>query len=101
MLDAPRMKKSATDSTGKTLDLFYHRLFDAFGPQGWWPGRTPLEIIVGAILTQNTNWRNVEKALARLDTVGALDWTVLRDMAISDLAELIRPAGYYNVKARR
>lgn len=95
------MKKPAAGSTGKTLDLFYHRLFEAFGPQGWWPGRTPLEIIVGAILTQNTNWKNVEKALARLDTAGALDWAVLRDMPMDELAELVRPAGYYNVKAKR
>ena len=101
MLDAPRMKKPAAGSTGKTLDLFYHRLFEAFGPQGWWPGRTPLEIIVGAILTQNTNWKNVEKALARLDTAGALDWAKLRDIPHGQLAELIRPAGYYNVKSKR
>lgn len=101
MLEAPRMSKPAAGSTGHTLDLFYHRLFDAFGPQGWWPGRTPLEIIVGAILTQNTNWKNVEKALARMDTAGSLDWAVLRELPISDLAELIRPAGYYNVKAGR
>jgi len=61
MLDAPRMNHPAAGSTGKTLDLFYHRLFDAFGPQGWWPGRTPLEVIVGAILTQNTNWSSLKK----------------------------------------
>ena len=101
MLDAPRMTDPAAQSTGQTLDLFYHRLFTAFGPQGWWPGRTPLEIIVGAILTQNTNWKNVEKAIARLDTAGGLDWTVMLDIPVVQLAELIRPAGYYNVKAKR
>jgi len=101
MWDAPRMKSPVPPKTGHVLELFYHRLFDAFGPQGWWPGRSPLEIVVGAILTQNTNWKNVEKAIVRLDTAGGLDWGVLRDIPLAELAELIRPAGYYNVKAKR
>lgn len=101
MLEAPRMTDPVRPPVGETLDLFYHRLIEAFGPQGWWPGRSPLEIIVGAILTQNTNWQNVEKAIARLDTAGALDWAVLRDLPAGQLAELIRPAGYYNVKSKR
>lgn len=79
----------------------YDALFAAYGPQGWWPGESPLEIVVGAILTQNTNWRNVERAIANLRAAHCLDWSRLRDLPVDGLAELIRPAGYYNVKARR
>lgn len=79
----------------------YDALFRAYGPQGWWPGRTRTEIVLGAILTQNTNWKNVEKAIARLEAARLLDWAALRDVPEAELAEHIRPAGYYNVKARR
>ena len=79
----------------------YDALFRAYGPQGWWPGHTRTEIVVGAILTQNTNWRNVEKAIARLKTEDLLDWTALRNVEQTQLAEYIRPAGYFNIKARR
>jgi endonuclease-3 related protein len=80
---------------------FYKVLHRAYGPQGWWPGDGPVEIIVGAILTQNTNWRNVERALGRLRRADKMDWIALRDVSHGRLADLIRPAGYYNVKARR
>lgn len=76
-------------------------MFSAYGPQHWWPAETPDEVIVGAILTQNTAWRNVERAIDSLKSAGALDWRVLRDMPFEPLAELIRPAGTFNVKARR
>ena len=79
----------------------YTILLKAFGPQHWWPGDTPLEVIVGAILTQNTNWTNVEKAIANLKAAGLLDAKRLKGVRIEKLAELIRPAGYFNVKARR
>jgi len=79
----------------------YKVLLKAFGPQHWWPGDTPLEVIVGAILTQNTNWTNVEKAIANLKAASLLDAKRLKDVRIEKLAELIRPAGYFNVKARR
>lgn len=79
----------------------YQLLYDAFGPQNWWPGDTPLEIIVGAILTQNTNWRNVEKAISNLKSSGRLDAEALHSMSVPQLAELVRPAGYYNIKAAR
>lgn len=86
-------------------DLFravYRRLYESFGPQGWWPGETPLEVIVGAILTQNTAWTNVEKAIAGLKEAGALaSLEALAGTGERRLARLIRPAGYYNVKARR
>lgn len=84
-----------------TLREFYDALFRAYGPQHWWPGRTRTEIAVGAILTQNTNWRNVEKAIDRLREAGCLEWDALRAIDAGSLAELIRPAGYYNIKSRR
>lgn len=83
------------------MQQFYDALHRAYGPQHWWPGDGPTEIVIGAILTQNTNWQNVEKAIAQLRAAGLIDWAALRDVAIERLAELIRPAGYYNVKARR
>ncbi len=86
-----------------TADLMsiYRVLFRAFGPQGWWPGETSFEIIVGAILTQNTNWRNVERAIANLRRAGLLAPARWRGLSRGRLAALIRPAGYYNVKAVR
>jgi endonuclease-3 related protein len=79
----------------------YHSLYASFGPQYWWPGETPFEIAVGAILTQNTNWGNVEKAMRNLKEKGLLNPPALHDIAHAQLAALIRPAGYFNVKAKR
>lgn len=87
--------------TAETLKAFYEAMFVAYGPQHWWPARTRDEVIVGAILTQNTAWRNVERAIANLEAAGALDWRRLHEMSLPQLAELIRPAGTFNVKARR
>jgi endonuclease-3 related protein len=71
------------------------------GHQHWWPGETPFEICIGAILTQNTAWTNVERAIANLKIVCMLEAKKLFTLLESKLAELIRPAGYFNVKARR
>lgn len=79
----------------------YDALLAAYGPRHWWPGETRIEVIVGAMLTQNTSWKNVERAIANLKAAGALDWRRLHEMDHAELAELIRPAGYFNVKARR
>jgi len=79
----------------------YNALYRQWGPQHWWPGDTQFEIIVGAILTQNTNWTNVEKAIANLQSAHALDPPTLHAMAPDQLAELIRPAGYFRIKAKR
>lgn len=79
----------------------YKLLYDHFGPQDWWPGDSPLEIIVGAILTQNTNWSNVEKAIQNLKSEDLLNYQSLSHLTVDELAQLIRPAGYYNLKARR
>lgn len=79
----------------------YQLLFDSFGPQHWWPGETPFEIAVGAILTQNTNWTNVEKAIANLKAADCLSPEKIHRLSHPQLAELIRPAGYFNIKAKR
>ncbi|MGH2351398.1 MAG: endonuclease III domain-containing protein [Chloroflexota bacterium] len=80
----------------------YERLLDAYGPQGWWPGAAdPFEVVVGAILTQSVSWKNVEQALANLRAAGALSPHALLALDDAELAALIRPSGYYTVKARR
>jgi len=87
--------------TGEQLTEIYQLLYERFGPQHWWPGETQFEIIVGAILTQNTSWANVEKAIANLKSADRLTPEALRALDHAQLAELIRPAGYFNVKAKR
>jgi endonuclease-3 related protein len=72
-----------------------------FGPQHWWPGETALEMMIGAVLTQNTSWKNVEKALNNLKALQLLSLDGLQSQTPSELAEKIRPAGYYNIKASR
>jgi len=80
---------------------FYQTLLDRYGPQHWWPGETPFEVMVGAVLTQNTNWHNVEKAIANLKAAHLLDPHALDQIPPARLAPYIRPAGYFNIKARR
>jgi endonuclease-3 related protein len=84
----------------RLLEL-YRVLHDTFGPQGWWPGETPFEVALGAILTQNTNWRNVARVIAVLKAEDELDPQVLGEMPEAELAQRFRAAGYYNLKARR
>jgi len=79
----------------------YKKSYSALGPQHWWPANGPFEVMVGAILTQNTNWSNVEKAIDNLKTAQALTAVAINTMTVSRLAGLIRPAGYYNVKTKR
>ncbi|MEJ2672987.1 MAG: endonuclease III domain-containing protein [Deltaproteobacteria bacterium] len=85
----------------RLLCELYQRLWEVLGGQGWWPGETPFEVAVGAILTQNTNWNNVARAINRLKEEGALEPQALHEMPETELARLIRPAGYYNIKAKR
>lgn len=85
----------------KIISYMYRKLSRSLGPQHWWPAETPLEVIVGAILTQNTNWNNVEKAIINLKTKDILNVKGLKEISTKRLANLIRPAGYYNVKAKR
>jgi len=95
------MNKKTKTGQKKILLQIYNTLYKTFGPQHWWPGDTPFEIAVGAILTQNTNWGNVEKAIINLKQSGALDANVLHKIPHAKLAALIKPAGYFNIKAKR
>jgi endonuclease III related protein len=83
------------------LDEYYNSLFAAFGPQHWWPGRTPFEIIVGAILAQNTSWTNVERAIANLRGARLLSPAAIDRVGVGELERLIRPSGYFRQKARK
>jgi endonuclease-3 related protein len=88
------------DLRSKLIDI-YSRLFSCFGPQHWWPGETPFEIIVGAILTQSASWHNVEIAITSLKQAGVLSPEALREIPLSDLARYIHSSGYYNAKAKK
>ena len=87
------------NKAGGLLLEMYRELHTAFGPQHWWPGETPIEIIVGAILTQNTAWGNVERAIDNLKAARLLSVSGLRRVARHRLARMIRPSGYFNQKA--
>ena len=84
-----------------SLQQVFDRLLAAYGPQHWWPGDTPFEVMVGAILTQNTAWGNVEKAIANLKQHQALDAEVIADTPQAQLAAWLKPSGYFNIKATR
>lgn len=84
----------------KLMDMF-NLMLDHYGPRNWWPGDGPFEMMAGAILTQNTNWKNVEKALANLKKENLLSAKMIYDISTEKLAEYIRPAGYYNIKSKR
>jgi len=79
----------------------YNSLYNYFGPLNWWPGDTPFEIMVGAILTQNTSWSNVEKAIDNLKKEDLLEPRKLYHINQEELTQLIKPSGYYNIKAKR
>ncbi|MEK6590989.1 MAG: endonuclease III domain-containing protein, partial [Nitrospinota bacterium] len=85
----------------KELLRIYRVLHNHFGPQHWWPADTPFEVCVGAILTQNTAWQNVEKAIGNLKSKNLLDSHTINRLPRERLAELITPAGYFNIKAER
>jgi len=79
----------------------YKSLYNYFGPLNWWPGDTPFEIMVGAILTQNTSWSNAEKAINNLKKENLLEPRKLYRINQEGLAQLVKPSGYYNIKAQR
>lgn len=85
-----------------SLRHVFDHLFSAFGPQHWWPGETPFEVMVGAVLVQNTAWKNVKQAIENLRERGLLDDPrALYGLPVEELQELIRPAGYFRLKSRR
>jgi endonuclease-3 related protein len=90
-----------TAPTKRRVASIYRQLLRAQGHAGWWPGETAFEVCLGAILTQNTAWTNVEKALDALRTRGLLAFPALSALPEAELAALLRPSGCYNVKARR
>ena len=83
------------------LEEIYRHLFEKFGPQHWWPGETPFEVMIGAVLTQSAAWQNVETAITSLKTAGLMSPATLRKKSPQEIAPLIRSAVYYNVKARK
>lgn len=85
----------------QTLSEIYRKLFTRYRPQHWWPADSPFEVIIGAILTQSTAWTNAEKAIANLKDADKLSPAALRHLPEKELAALIRPCGYFNVKARK
>ena len=87
--------------TSQILMQMYEAARERFGHREWWPGDGALEICAGAILTQNTNWANVEKAIANLKAAGCMSVSALHAKPQAELATLIKPAGYFNVKAKR
>jgi endonuclease III related protein len=102
MIPLPAKSSSAPiDPTraARSLRSFHDRLFAAYGPQRWWPAKTPLEVIVGAYLTQNTSWRAVERSIANLAAHRVFDFESLRAIGEDDLRQLIRPSGYMVRKA--
>jgi endonuclease-3 related protein len=88
-------------ATGQTLMRYFAAMSQALGPMHWWPAKTPFEVIVGAILTQNTSWANVERAIANLRSAQMLTPPAIAAARLSRLAILVRPSGYFRQKARK
>ena len=88
-------------SARQVLLEIYDRLMFHYGPQHWWPGDSPFEVIIGAILTQSTTWSNVEKAINNLKSIGVMSPEAIRRLPRDELARLIRSSGYYNAKAMK
>jgi endonuclease-3 related protein len=89
------------DEKENQIRSYYHTLFEAWGPQHWWPAKSRFEVIVGAYLTQNTAWTNVEKALANLRKARVLSLNGIRKTSLAQLERLIHPSGYFRQKAKR
>ncbi|MEJ5301553.1 MAG: endonuclease III domain-containing protein [Thermodesulforhabdaceae bacterium] len=89
------------DDFRSELELIFFRLLDRFGPQGWWPAETEFEVVIGAILTQNTAWSNVERAIDALKKAQVLSIDGIYQCDEENLAELIKPSGFFRQKARR
>jgi endonuclease-3 related protein len=92
---------SASIAAQRRLSWLYRALYDRYGPQHWWPAETPFEVMVGAVLTQNTAWTNVEAAIANLKGARCLNADEILGCPHAALAQLIRPVGYFNIKSQR
>src|SRR5260370_41712220 len=91
----------ANSTSGPTLMRYFGAMSQALGPMQWWPARTPFEVIVGAILTQNTSWANVERAIANLRSAQMLTPSAISEARMSRLAVLVRPSGYFLQQAKK
>src|SRR6267378_6659178 len=91
----------ADSTSGPTLMRYFMAMSQALGPMRWWPAKTPFEVIVGAILTQNTSWANVERAIANLRSAQMLTPPAIAAARLSRLAILVRPSGYFRQKAKK
>lgn len=100
-LDTTSTNNSQDHASVNPVQLYYKALFENLGPQNWWPARTPFEVIVGAILTQNTSWTNVERAIANLRRENLLTPGALETVPFARLASLIRSSGYFRQKAKK
>ena len=94
-------KLHRASSPSRTVRAIYRKLSRSWGPQHWWPAQTPFEVIAGAILTQNTSWTNVERALANLRQAGVLSVEGIRELPLGELERLVRSSGYFRQKAQR
>lgn len=99
--DQPPVAGEVIRGENPPLNEYYDALIAHFGPQHWWPGNTPFEVIVGAILTQNTSWSNVEKAISNLRAAKLLSPAAIDRVPLKRLEQLIRPSGYFRQKARK
>jgi|FaiFalDrversion3_1042247.scaffolds.fasta_scaffold03066_2 endonuclease-3 related protein len=97
----PPAAREGGDPLSRRLLSLYRALLAAYGPQGWWPADSPFEVMVGAILTQAAAWQNVERAIGQLKEAGALSPQAILALPEGELARLVRPAGYFNAKARK
>lgn len=95
------MSHPSSKETQDILFSIYNTLYNYYGPQYWWPGEAPFEVMIGAILTQNTNWRNVETAIKNLKEGGFLTPDRINRISVKRLQRLIKPAGFFNIKAER
>jgi endonuclease-3 related protein len=95
------MSEILKEAKHKEIRAYYQALFRAWGPQNWWPARSRFEVIVGAYLTQNTSWGNVEKALTNLRAGRLLSVQGVRGVSLAELEQRIRPSGYFRQKAQR
>ena len=105
-IESPRLTRDRRRApppglSAPALRALYQRLREAYGPQSWWPAGSELEMVVGAILVQNTAWRSARKALDNLIAAGKLEPRALLETAEAELAELVRPSGFFNSKARK
>lgn len=95
------VKPKSASRPEATVRAIYRKLSRAWGRQHWWPAETPFEVIVGAILTQNTSWTNVERAMVNLRAAAVLSVEGIRQLALPKLEALVRPSGYFRQKAQR